>query len=219
MKFLKSGYTASSLVYILIGLALLIWPELSLKVVCYLFGALIMVKGISSIRSYVKAQERFFFSYFSLVFGISMIALGLFLFIRPSTVVSILPILVGIFVIFDGIVRFQSAFELRAAGHSSWWSFLLLAILSAGLGLVMLFNPFASVQVLVMAIGVILLLEGALNLLSNIYAGAILRTLRKTADKVSDTVSDLFDGEPMAEDPRKDDTTIVDVDCRPVDDD
>lgn len=219
MKFLKSGYTASSLVYILIGLALLLWPELSLKVVCYLFGALITIKGISSIYSYVKSQERFFFSYFSLVFGISMVALGIFLFIKPSTVVSILPILVGIFVIFDGIVRFQSAFELKAAGHSSWWSFLLLAILSAGLGLVMLFNPFASVQVLVMAIGVILLLEGALNLLSNLYAGAILRTLRKTADKVSDTVNDLFDGDSMAEDPRKDNSTIVDVDCHPVDDD
>lgn len=218
MKFMKSSYTASSIVYILIGLALLLWPELSIKVVCYLFGAVILIKGISSIRAYLIAQDRFFFSYFSLVFGIITSVLGIFLILKPSMVVSILPILVGIFVILDGIVRFQSAFELKAAGHNSWWSFLLLALLSAGLGLLMLFNPFASVQVLIMAIGIILLLEGALNLISSLYAGAMLRTLRNAAEKVSDAVEDLLDSESPAQDPREDSGPVVDVEYHSVDD-
>lgn len=219
MKFMKSSYTASSLIYILIGLALLLWPELSLKMVCYLFGAVILIKGISSIRAYIIAQDRFFFSYFSLVFGIITTALGIFLLVKPTMVVSVLPILVGIFVILDGLVRFQSAFELKAAGHTSWWSFLLLALLSAGLGLLMLFNPFASVQVLVMAIGVILLLEGAINLISSLYAGAMLRTLRNAANKMSDAVEDLLNNEIPPQDPRDGDGPVVDVDYHSVDDD
>lgn len=216
MKYLKSSYAASSLAYILIGLALLIWPELSLKVVCYLFGAVILLKGISSIWNYLRSEARFFFSYFSLTFGILAVALGGFLLFKPEMVVSVLPILVGLFVIFDGLVRFQSAFELKRAGHSSWWSFLLLALLSALLGGLMIFNPFASVQVLVMAIGVILIIEGAINLISSLYAGAMLKSLRKSAEKFSDAMGDFLDV-PVVEEGGKDDT-VIDVEYHSVDD-
>ena len=217
MKYIKTSYTASSLIYILLGLALLIWPELSLKVVCYLFGAVILIKGISSVITFFRTEDRFFFSYFTLIFGLSATALGAFLLFSHQVVVSILPLLVGILILFDGVVRTQSAFELRAVGHRSWWSFLLLALISVILGFVMIFNPFASVQVLVMAIGVFLLLEGIVNLASALYAGAMLRTLRKTAEEVSGAVEDFFNGQTVDGSEHGEQPPILDAECRDVD--
>ncbi len=221
MKFLKKSYFASSLAFILLGLALLLWPEVSLRVVCYLFGALILLKGLLSIWAYVRAEERFFFSYFTLLFGVAASALGVFLLIKPDTVVSVLPILIGLFIVFDGVVRLQSAFDLKRAGFTAWWSFLLLALLSAVLGVLMIWNPFATVQVLVMAIGIILLIEGALNLISAIYAGMLLRVLRQAAEQavgeaaaLADVLEDLPQaGEPGGQPP------VMDVEFRPLDDD
>ena len=166
MTHMKKGFLLSALAFMLLGLALLLWPEASLRLVCYLFGAVILVKGLLSIWGYVRAEERFFFDYFGVVFGVAASALGVFLLFQPDTVVSVLPILVGVYVIVDAVVRLQSAFELKAMGYARWWSFLVLAGLSAALGVLMVVNPFKTVQLLVMAIGVILLVEGALSLIS-----------------------------------------------------
>ena len=85
----------------------------------------------------------------------------------------------------------------------------------------MIWNPFATVQVLVMAIGIILLIEGALNLISAIYAGMLLRVLRQAAEQavgeaaaLADALEDLPQaGEPGGQPP------VMDVEFRPVDDD
>ena len=134
------------------------------------------------------------------------------LLIRPQTVVSILPILVGLFVIMDGVMRVQSAFELRAAGYDRWWSLLILALVSVVLGAVMLWNPFGTVELLVMAIGVILMVEGALNLVGYIWAAIQLKGLEKTARDMADQMQE------MLGDPAFDDGDIVEADWRDLDD-
>ena len=55
--------------------------------------------------------------------------------------VRILPIVFGLFVIFDSLGRVQSALELRRCGYGSWKGFLLLALLSVVLGVVMIVTP------------------------------------------------------------------------------
>ena len=65
----------------------------------------------------------------------------------------------GLFVIFDSISRVQNALDLRRCGYSSWKSFLLLPVLSVVLGVIMILNPFGTMETLVMAIGIILIVE------------------------------------------------------------
>lgn len=73
----------------------------------------------------------------------------------------------------------QNALELRRCQYSSWKGFLLLALLSVVLGIVMVVNPFGAMETLVMAIGVILIVEGALNLLSAAYTAFAVRRFMK----------------------------------------
>ena len=212
MKNFRKTYSLSSVAFLLVGLALLLWPDISLRLVCGLFGVVILLKGVGSIYSFLKAEVRGFFSYFGWLFGAVAVALGIFLLIRPQTVVSILPILVGLFVIMDGVMRIQTAFELRAAGYGPWWSMLLLALVSAVLGAVMLWNPFATVELLVMAIGVILMVEGALNLAGSIWAAVQLKGLKKAAREMADQMQE------MLRDPAFDDADVVEGSWRDLDD-
>ena len=85
----------------------------------------------------------------------------------------------GLFVIFDSLGRIQNALELRRCQYSSWKGFLLLALLSIVLGVVMIVDPFGAMETLVMAIGIILILEGALNLLSALYTAIAVRRFLK----------------------------------------
>ena len=212
MKNFRKTFPISSVAFILVGLALLLWPEACLRVVCGLFGLVILMKGVGSIYSFLKAEVRGFFSYFGWLFGAAAVALGIFLLIRPQTVVSILPILVGLFVIMDGVMRVQSAFELRAAGYDRWWSLLILALVSVVLGAVMLWNPFGTVELLVMAIGVILMVEGALNLVGYIWAAIQLKGLKKAAQDMADQMQE------MLTDSAFDDADVVEADWRDLDD-
>ena len=120
-----------------------------------------------------------FQSQLTLISGLVCLALGAFLIIRSDVVVRVLPIVFGLFVIFDSLGRIQNALELRRCEYSSWKVFLLLAVLSVVLGIVMVVDPFGTMETLVMAIGLILILEGALNLLSALYTMLAVRRFIK----------------------------------------
>ena len=71
--------------------------------------------------------------------------------------------------------------------------------MSAALGVLMMVNPFETVQLLVMAIGVILLAEGALSLISAVYAAVLMRGLERTAKDAArqlDKLTETLDGRP-----------------------
>ena len=89
---------------------------------------------------------------------------------------------------------------------------LLLALVSVVLGAVMLWNPFGTVELLVMAIGVILMVEGVLNLAGSIWAAIQLKGLKKAARDMADQMQEILT------DPAFDDTDIVEADWRDLDD-
>ena len=107
------------------------------------------------------------------------LGLGGFLILRSDIVVRILPVVFGLFVLFDSLGRIQNALELRRCGYPSWKWFILLALLSVVLGGIMIFDPFGAMETLVMGIGIILLIEGAFNLGGAIYTALAIRRFNK----------------------------------------
>ena len=144
-------------------------PGTALNVVCYALGAVVLICAVVQLVRYFAVERGIFQSQLTLISGLVCLALGAFLIIRSDIVVRILPIVFGLFVIFDSLGRIQNALELRRCNYESWKGFLALALLSVVLGVVMIMNPFGTMETLVMAIGVILIVEGTLNLLSALY--------------------------------------------------
>ena len=173
-KKLKWNLIVMSVLYLALGIFLLMVPGTALNVVCYALGGVVLLGAVIQLVRYFLVERGIFQSQLTLISGLVCLALGGFLILRSDIVVRILPIVFGLFVIFDSLGRVQSALELR-----SWKGFLLLALLSVVLGVVMIVDPFGAMETLVMAIGVILIIEGALNLLSALYTMLAVRRFVK----------------------------------------
>ena len=168
-KKLKWNLILMSILYLALGIFLLMVPGMALNIVCYALGGVVLACAAVQLIRYFAVERGVFQSQLTLISGLVCLGLGAFLIIRSDLVVRILPIVFGLFVIFDSLGRIQNALELRRCEYSSWKGFLLLAVLSIVLGIVMILDPFGTMETLVMAIGVILIIEGALNLLSALY--------------------------------------------------
>ena len=179
MKNLKWNLILMSLLYIGLGIFLLLGPGMALNIVCYALGGVVLACAAVQLVRYFTAERGLFQSQLTLIFGLVCLGLGVLLLVRGDIVVRILPVVFGLFVLFDSLGRVQNALELRRCGYSNWKVFLALALLSVVLGVVMILNPFATMELLVMAIGVILVVEGAINLLGGLYTALAVRRFNK----------------------------------------
>ena len=168
VKKLKWNLVLMSALYLGLGVFLLMKPTTALNIVCYALGAVVLACAAVQLIRYFVVERGVFQSQLTLISGIICLALGAFL-----------PIVFGLFVIFDSISRVQNALDLRRCGYSSWKSFLLLPVLSVVLGVIMILNPFGTMETLVMAIGIILIVEGSINLLSALYTVLAVRRFAK----------------------------------------
>ena len=174
-KKLKWNLILMSVLYLELGIFLLMRPSTALNVVCYALGGVVLVCAAVQLVRYFAVERGIFQSQLTLISGIICLGLGAFLILRSDIVVRILPIVFGLFVIFDSLGRIQNALDLRRCEYPSWKGFLLLPVL----GVVMILNPFGTMETLVMAIGIILIIEGAINLLSALYTVLAIRRFAK----------------------------------------
>ena len=128
-KKLKWNLILMSLLYLALGIFLLMVPGTALSVVCYALGGVVLACAAVQLVRYFVVERGVFQSQLTLISGLVCLALGAFLILRSDVVVRVLPIVFGLFVIFDSLGRIQNALELRRCGYPSWKIFLLLAVL------------------------------------------------------------------------------------------
>ena len=179
VKKLKWNLVLMSLLYLGLGVFLVMKPGTALNIVCYALGGVVLACAAVQLVRYFAVERGVFQSQLTLISGLVCLGLGAFLIIRSDIVVRILPIVFGLFVVFDSLGRIQNALELRKCQYPSWKGFLLLAVLSIVLGIVMILDPFGTMETLVMAIGIILIVEGSINLLSALYTVLAVRRFTK----------------------------------------
>ena len=194
LRYVKNGMLVLSIAFIALGLLLLIMPETSLLWLCYAFGAVVLITGIVCLVQYARLRGSGFAAPFFLVAGVITAALGLFTLAQPQVVASFLPVVFGLFILIDGCSRIGTAVELARRQADHWWLVLLFSVLSIALGILLLVNPFGAAVSVVMLCGVLLIIEGAVNLACVVYTAMELRTLDRMADAaVTATLSALGD--------------------------
>ena len=169
LKRAKYVYLILSVLLIAMGLFLICRPMATLLTVCYLLGTLSILLGLVKIIGYFsRGAERLAFQ-FDLALGILSLILGILLCCHPGNLVVLLQFLIGLFILFDGVFKFQTALDARRCGLTRWWSILVAAILSAAAGLLLLLNPFCSAKAMVVLLGITLVVNGIQNLVVLLY--------------------------------------------------
>lgn len=183
LRNLRTSMIVLSVLYFVLGLALLAAPAASLPWICAAFGALIALTGARSLWRYTRDKERGLAAVFTLAGGVVTLALGLFALLRPEMVEWVLPVVFGAFLLVDGSVREQSAWQLVRRKGQRWWVLMLLGFVTFIAGVWLILEPFAGWDVdPVWLSGLLLVVEGALNAGCTVYTAAALHKLEQAED-------------------------------------
>ena len=125
-----------------------------------LLGLFMLCAGVLEIIIFSVGGGLIFGSGWLLLDGVLTVLLSmLLLFNQWFTMVS-LPILFTLWLLFSGVSRFVSAFDLRMLGVRSWGWVLALGILLLVLGIVGLLDPVVSTVAFAITVGLVFILEG-----------------------------------------------------------
>ena len=164
MRIAKVGYIVMSVLFCVLGTALLLRPDVSVRWFGRLLGIGMLVFGAVKLVGYFSRDLfRLAFQY-DLAFGLLLIALGTMTLCHPGDAMSFLCVMFGIPVLADGLFKIQIALDSHRFGIRTWWLLMGLAVLTCIIGALLVFRPWDSAQVLVMLLGISLLLDGILNL-------------------------------------------------------
>lgn len=178
MRTAKTGYIVSSVLLGIAGLLLICKPDTSLTVVGITAAIMMIVFGIIKIIGYFsKDLYRLAFEY-DLAFGVLLIALGIIELVNPGTMMLMLCTTLGIAALADGLFKIQIAIKAKPFGIDRWWIILLLAVITAGIGITLLLNPGAAANTLMILLGVALMIDGALNLITVLMTVKIIKHQR-----------------------------------------
>lgn len=161
LKRIKTNVMVSALICVALGIILVVWPGLSVRMVCMAIGVVLVINGISRLMNFIFGRDGSIFSQMNLVMGIIITVIGGWILFQPNTIIAMIPILVGIIIVIHGINNLQQTVSLCQSRYDKWWVALLLALITIGFGVLLIFNPFAAVDTLIRFIGLFLIYDGA----------------------------------------------------------
>jgi uncharacterized membrane protein HdeD (DUF308 family) len=175
VKKAKWTFLVFSILNVVLGVCLVIWPQISALTLCYILGAAILILGIVRMIFYFRKNVFGIPLYSDLAIGLLDVVLGVILLIHPFDAVIFLPIAVGMLIVLDSMFKLQASIDVKRAGISKWWLILILAVLSAVLGVLLIANPFTGASALMILMGITLIADGIQNIWTCTYVSKYLK--------------------------------------------
>lgn len=166
-KFLKkSGLsnTVTSIIFFIIGILLITKADLALKAISYILGGVFIALGLIKIVRYFKNKGNEDFFNNDLVFGVISAILGLVIIFNNGAIEFIFRVVVGVWIVYSGILRVSLAIKLNKAGVQVWNLSLVMAILMIIAGLFIIFTSGALIK----TIGIIVVAYAIMDLIQSV---------------------------------------------------
>ena len=164
MKIAKIGYLAVSAALCGFGIQLLLNPNSSLQAIGVACGISLILFGIIKLVGYWSRDLfRLAFQY-DLQFGVLLCVLGIITLIRHKDAVAFLCVAYGICIMADSLFKIRTALDAKAFGIRQWWVTLVLAGLTALIGLLITLCPVAAARAVTVLLGISFVSEGLLSL-------------------------------------------------------
>ena len=164
LRHVKKAYTIMTICLIAVGAVLLFWPQLGFETMCKIYGAFLIVYGITKLSGFF-AKDIFQLAFeFDLALGIVSIVLGIIIIAKSEYIIEILSTAIGIFMLIDAAFKIQTAIEAKRFGIARWKLIMIMAFMVGFVGILLLVTPFDTMSVIVRLIGLNLSLDGILNL-------------------------------------------------------
>lgn len=166
---LKKGTSkniVTSIIILLFGIFIFIKPDTTVKTISFLLGIILLLTGLNSIVNAFSNKENS--NNLNIAVGIIIIIPALILFFNPTIIASIIPLLIGIYMIISAAFKLQYLYSLKAITNAWDISVVVVTIITLILGVLLVFNPFGGVIAITKLIGIFLIIYAVLDIINNI---------------------------------------------------
>ena len=100
----------------------------------------------------------------SVLMGVIILAVGIWFLVQPAVIVSLIPIVLGVVLLFHGLRAIKETIEAKKFGYDAWGADLILAIISLICGFICVFDAFGVMEKATIVVGIILIYNGVSNI-------------------------------------------------------
>lgn len=155
----------TTVIYLIIGLALLLAPGAALVSICYVTGSICLAYSVYLFVIYFRQKERNYYDP-GFLFPIVMLGVGLFVIFGAGLIIQILPMIFGILLFISGLMKFRSSFLIRAVTGILPVTGFIMAIVSIVLGIIMFTHPWGTALTFVRIEGIFFIADAVFNIIS-----------------------------------------------------
>ena len=169
----------TTVLLLIVGFLMISQPIVLADSFMFVFGVILILDGAIHSLSYFSIQDEY--RYYSYEFAQSIIGmvLGFIVVANYHDILLILPILLGIWIILDGLFKLQIALNIRGIRNIRWGIMLLLSLITIALGIGIIFNPASTVEMTVRLSGAIIIITQLMAFYDSFYILLQVKDLKK----------------------------------------
>lgn len=155
-----------ALIYVLVGLILAFYPEATAVTLGYSFATIVLFCGLAFLYRFIVKDISTIFVGNEFVIGVVLVLGSIYIYLNVEKVVSVIPVLIGILIVISAVAKIQNAIGLYRAHYSGRIFVLVVAVINLIIGLVLVFNPFKTVTLLILLLGIGLIYSGVTDIIA-----------------------------------------------------
>lgn len=161
----RSAWSAiiESLALVILGIMFIVLQDTMIQILAYIVGIFFIVKGGYQIITYYmeKGQNDFFNN--GLLSGVVSVLIGVAALVVGEDIASVFRVVIGIIIIYESLVRINTASKLASAKIQSWSYIMILALIMLVVGIFVTFNSGAVITL----VGWMMILTGVIGIVGD----------------------------------------------------
>ena len=163
LRRIRVNFVLTAILTLILGILLITSPGTAMRTVFLLVGWTLVISGAASLLTALLSKGQPV-GQGDLVLGLVQVATGLVVLMRPGFLMSLAGIVVGFVLLIHGIHDIQHARESKALGYD-WKLSMGVGIAAVVMGVIVMVNPFPTMETLLRIAGIFLLVDGLADLL------------------------------------------------------
>lgn len=222
LKQIKWSTVLMSLAYVVAGILLIIYPDVSAKAISYIIGCTLIGYGVISIIAYFMMDVRdtlynneFIIGMFTIVFGAAVI-------IKKELIMDLIPFILGLIIVTSGLVKLHRAIVASRIKYNASMAYALLGFVSVILGIVVMFflSGQTTQKIIFIVIGCGLVYSGLSDLFVQFFLAskfnAFIKSFEEAVKKADSKVVDVQAVEQPVEPKQEEAPTPTEAPTTPI---
>jgi len=171
----------SWIIFIVLGIFLFTKAELTLKIISYIVGGTLLLGLIPIIKTLLSKEKKY--TNFTFIIEVFMVVAGIIIIINTELIASIIPILIGMLMLLNGISKLQFSLCLKGENVKAWISTLVLSIIIIIGGILFLVNPFGGAIAITKIIGLFIIIYSVIDMIDFLVIHKNIKQVKETEPK------------------------------------